>query len=431
MIESTMLPFPFLKLPQEIRDCIYRHLLSTRPAITHDDGSRDYSWPIKFNPAILRANKKVYEEASRVLYIENDFVVLRVTHTLEDFWLRDFPHFASLLYKQIPRPILEITIEEPSDSELSQTLRRLNQRTFIFTLEGFPYFIEKLLRGGPEYDFYYSMRFALSLSNTAPSRHKFLNNRIMRSLDQVQGFSQLDFSGDVDAEVVQYLDECMTLGQHLQVVCFRMRGLCSYGQNCFKGKEYTRAMRYWAQLTAFWMYRFIFLRRLYENSPRETRYSLESFLEATLEIILETGLGMEIVSLHIRDYQQVANTSQTPIMMVEAIIRNYSLTYHIPPVLRAKFLICEYVALSALGENEKSEDSLNMAVNTLCLCQDVRFGARFLEVAEELEWARDSFLDERENSWAYNERKEPTSMPREHAELYGWRLLEAWMDLPA
>jgi hypothetical protein len=81
--DSKMSPFPFLRLPREIRDCIYRHLLSSRLTFTHAAYKYgDYRWPVRFAPAILRANKQISEEASRVLYTENDFVVLKVaTHS--------------------------------------------------------------------------------------------------------------------------------------------------------------------------------------------------------------------------------------------------------------------------------------------------------------------------------------------------------------
>jgi hypothetical protein len=180
MLDITVPPFPFLRLPREIRDCIYRHLLSARLTYTNDYPSGDHDWPFKFAPAILQANKQVSSEASQVLYGENDFVVLRVaTHTEKYSSLDGFAHFVPAPSpNQMPQPVLEITITE-------QEVGPLALRTFIFTLGEFPYFIKHLWNKAQICDFYNSMIFELFLFNKAPSRHTLLNNQIVRSLDQI------------------------------------------------------------------------------------------------------------------------------------------------------------------------------------------------------------------------------------------------------
>lgn len=70
--ERSMKAFPFLQLPSEIRQMIYRELLlSTHPLIVHfryaywfETGTRPY-------PSILLANKQIHDEAAAVLYGEN------------------------------------------------------------------------------------------------------------------------------------------------------------------------------------------------------------------------------------------------------------------------------------------------------------------------------------------------------------------------
>ncbi|KAJ4292030.1 hypothetical protein N0V90_009929 [Kalmusia sp. IMI 367209] len=64
--------FPFLRLPSEIRNMVYRELLlSAYPFIMHlriafwyENGKRPY-------PAILQTNKQIHDEAAAVLYGEN------------------------------------------------------------------------------------------------------------------------------------------------------------------------------------------------------------------------------------------------------------------------------------------------------------------------------------------------------------------------
>jgi hypothetical protein len=385
MTEATIPPFPFLRLPREIRDCIYRHLLAARLAYTDDYQRRDDSWPVRFAPAILRANKQISREAAQILYKENDWVVLKV-NTQEYSCLDDFPSFVGLFEHQIPQPTLKITIKELEAEPLAQ-------RTFIFTLEGIPYFIEQLWEKAKMCDFFYSMIFELSLFNKTPSRHNFLNNQIVRSFDQIQGFAVLIFHGDIDTNVVSHLSVCMTLGQHLKDVCTKMAELFCHGESCFKRTDYTLARRYWDRLTLFHVYRYHLLLWTRRTPSRRTRYSIQNFLEATLTIILKMDLGQRMIELHTKQYQKAANHAQNALTRVGIFINQYSLDYHVPPVLEAKFWICKSVGQFALGDRVESNSSHNRAVAFLCL--DPRFASQsFTEVSQELELARAKYLEE-------------------------------------
>jgi hypothetical protein len=166
--------------------------------------------------------------AAQVLYSENDFVVLRVASNPQKFSsLNGFPNFVGLSDDQIPQPVLEITIK-------GLAVETLPKRTFIFTLEAVPYFIEQLWNKAAMCGFYNSMIFELFLFNKVPSRHTFLNDHIVRSFDQIQGFTVLIFHGDIDSKVVRHVTRCMTLGQSLQDVGVTMSELFSRGENSFK-----------------------------------------------------------------------------------------------------------------------------------------------------------------------------------------------------
>lgn len=67
--------FRLLDLPLELRDRIYRELLSTEKA--RIKGRQGFS----LTPAILRANKQLHAETSTILYKENTWVLLRLS-----FW---------------------------------------------------------------------------------------------------------------------------------------------------------------------------------------------------------------------------------------------------------------------------------------------------------------------------------------------------------
>jgi hypothetical protein len=235
--DSPTSAFPFLKLPPEIRVYIYQELLPTRLTSIHGYEDRANEWPLKVAPAILCVNKQVFAEASQVLYAENNFIVLKVTEQGDrDTWQhgdRDgFPNLAGLSEKQIPNPFMRIEITELNryPDRPRRRLVPVNERTYIFTVEGLPYLIELLQRMSTIYNFYSSVGLTVSLFNKVPARHDFLNNHILRSFDQLQGFAQFLISGDVDADVVRHLTECMTLGPQLQDVLSRIAKLFTHGE---------------------------------------------------------------------------------------------------------------------------------------------------------------------------------------------------------
>lgn len=62
------LSFPFLRLPMELREYIYRMLLTTQYAFVEHQLSDEPAYPGRFDlrPSILLANKQMYIEAGRV-----------------------------------------------------------------------------------------------------------------------------------------------------------------------------------------------------------------------------------------------------------------------------------------------------------------------------------------------------------------------------
>jgi hypothetical protein len=74
----------FLRLPRELRDRIYRNLVSVKYTKTPKDvkaGLRSaasrYDWNL--DPVILQINKQIHEEAKEVMARDNDFVVVQPT----------------------------------------------------------------------------------------------------------------------------------------------------------------------------------------------------------------------------------------------------------------------------------------------------------------------------------------------------------------
>ncbi|KAK0516754.1 hypothetical protein JMJ35_001357 [Cladonia borealis] len=79
----------FFHLPRELRDKVYKNVISvkhTRTPKDPEDGCRSatsrYDWNI--DPTLLRVNKQIHDEASEVMGLSNDFVVIeRAAEQLE------------------------------------------------------------------------------------------------------------------------------------------------------------------------------------------------------------------------------------------------------------------------------------------------------------------------------------------------------------
>ncbi|KAI9774878.1 MAG: hypothetical protein M1840_000094 [Geoglossum simile] len=64
-------PFPFLALPPEIRNEIYRYLLTRNGPVRSPHRPRQYAVPTNLQPCILATNRQIHNEALRILYQEN------------------------------------------------------------------------------------------------------------------------------------------------------------------------------------------------------------------------------------------------------------------------------------------------------------------------------------------------------------------------
>ncbi|KAI9785528.1 MAG: hypothetical protein M1839_009269 [Geoglossum umbratile] len=64
-------PFPFLSLPPEIRNKIYRHLLTSPQTLTSPQRPSAHFIQNHLQPGILATSRQVHNEALRILYEEN------------------------------------------------------------------------------------------------------------------------------------------------------------------------------------------------------------------------------------------------------------------------------------------------------------------------------------------------------------------------
>jgi hypothetical protein len=150
-------------------------------------------------------------------------------------------------------------------------------------------------------------------------------------------------------------------------------------------------------------------------------------MEAIILIQLKAELGRRMIDLHTKKWQRTADIAEKPLLVGKYLIAEYTPNFRIPPVLQAKFWICKSMGLFAVGHKEKSEKFHDIVV--VNLCQDPRFAGKLFELSRELEWARDSYLEEYKDRSECREKKSNGLIPHRHALMFGWRSLWEWLDL--
>ena len=128
----------FLSLPSELRWIVFCHLLVPSPVVTIKRVTYD------IQPAILLTNKEIYEQASSVLYRNNDWALLHINTPFRTFlkgWqleddLQRYP-IVPLAEKSFTRePCLELRICRMG-AEVRDTAKR-DLRRFMVSLDGLP-----------------------------------------------------------------------------------------------------------------------------------------------------------------------------------------------------------------------------------------------------------------------------------------------------
>lgn len=180
-------PSNFLGLPLEIRRVIYRHLLIPSRIVTMRRDAYD------IEPAILLTNKEIYEQASWVLYRDNDWVLLSVNAPLQTFlegWqledtLQRYPiiPLAETSFTKTPR--LELEIREMS-AKMPGTARR-DLKRFMVSLDGLPRVCQILTAARNTSDLEIVAKFAEVKTSTL--------DKILDCLEEACGFGNVIVEG--------------------------------------------------------------------------------------------------------------------------------------------------------------------------------------------------------------------------------------------
>ena len=184
----------FRSLPLELRQIIYRHLLIPIPVVKIKRQIYD------FEPAILLLNKEFHEEASWVLYKENDWVLLCIDasfRTFQEGWqledeMQRYPIVPLAESNFTQKPCLEVEIRKMNAKARDAAGRNL--RRFIVLLDGLPRVCQILTAARSTSSFEVGLNFEEVKTNAM--------EKIMDCLEDVCGYGNLVVKG-LDAAATQ------------------------------------------------------------------------------------------------------------------------------------------------------------------------------------------------------------------------------------
>ncbi|MCJ1247336.1 hypothetical protein MMC30_004550 [Trapelia coarctata] len=291
----------FMQLPRELRDEIYRHLLTT--PFTFYFPVQEY----RMSPAILTANKQISTEAKEILYKENNFVVVELVQSNAREWstIAKIPHF-----KRLPTnptklvPALKITISD----HLSLGPSPRTQKVSLLTgPEGIEPLVKRFWRigvrnglGGGNLDSVPLQRKSLTLELTSriPSKLHELQERLLNLFNHVQGFCNVTISGTEDAFRAQLLQR-MAVGPASGQAAEMIKGNTAVAEQDYANGNYGEAAIRWEKID---LYRLWIAVQLHSNRYQVANLSLEDEITLTSKAKFRSILGQAKALLRLGGY---------------------------------------------------------------------------------------------------------------------------------
>jgi len=247
---STPTTSAFLQLPREIRDDIYRRLLTI--TLTLDAPGERYH----LHPAILRASKQISSEAQMVLHNENDLVLFELDRLGSMDWaaIERIPHINKLRNnQQVPITALRIAIADRhptvAGTAMDQPLRLLTGPEGIWPL------IECFWQIGIRSDLFGVVPLhAKSITLTFLSRVLFkgaeLQELLLQPFNHVQGFHPVSIQG-ANPAFAESLARQMTFGPTSDQAIDMIQNDVAAAEKMYRNGNYNETLARWDKLSIY------------------------------------------------------------------------------------------------------------------------------------------------------------------------------------
>lgn len=237
---STTLNSRFMTLPGELRNIIYRMLMTNRYAYRED--------LLKYGPlhiAILRCNRQVHREAMQILHGENIWIIAKVDARHWPSGLGVMRHLSRKGTDAIQYPALRIDLSMP----LAENAPPQEHITLLMAETSIPIFIQHLWRisydENTEQDFR-TMSLSLSLCETPFHAKSKLQSRCLEPFGRIHGLQNLSIRGQVDPACVEKIMAYNESGQKdmLQILHHTNVSIERGSEAYFAGESMIASIRY-------------------------------------------------------------------------------------------------------------------------------------------------------------------------------------------
>jgi hypothetical protein len=330
-----------LRLPLELRELLYRMLLTTQYC-THL-ASKGVELKFHLHPGILLLNRQVSAEATKILYQENDFIILKVSGV--NLRLKFVPKFERLSEKKVTSPLLRINIAA-ADRILGQGS---DQQTVITTLEGLQSIICTIWTlenyPGPHVDtgrvYHRDVSLTLDCNIKAKARCKALSDLILKPWDKVNGFKELILTGDITEPMREHLKKYNLEGPFPSEVAARLRDYHSLAARKFRKGDFLAGRWRWTTLDTYWNYLYhLQPYRLEGHRMCERGNDLWNVLKESLPMYFEGKLELVTVSLLLKWCNVAVSQAQTALSATDqhngwTSDFDYELPHHMQEMFKA------------------------------------------------------------------------------------------------
>jgi hypothetical protein len=340
-----------LRLPLELRDTIYGMLLTT-PYCTELSPTGSF---MKFHlhTAILLANKQISAETTRVLYRENDFIILETIGT--GLWLQAVPQFKLPAANKITSPVLraKIALEDVGPLELGTS------RNFITTPDGLEAIFESLwIRGLPNRRLIRRRDLCITLNFNLKStlRYEVLSERVLKPWAKIRPVKELALIGDFKEPMRDHLQKCILEGLFPDDVATFLMDYNSLAER----EDYDAAHLWWCRLNSYWTYVSSLLSLCFgEAALRMQRLGLWHVLNKSSYMYYEGCLKLVKAYLNQSDYEYAAEYAVQG-LNVEKLGGPL-----LAPITKTKFYLSASLTRTLWGDTGAGRNYLRSAAETL------------------------------------------------------------------
>jgi hypothetical protein len=432
----------FLRLPLETRDAIYRLLLTT-PFCT-DITEQGISLEFTLCTELLKVNKQIAVEATRVLLKDNVFIELRLTglelgHETAlgfsdlDLGFGKAPFFRQLIRDKVQDPVLRAGVEF-----LRQDSPHHNRNTFTITTtaEGIEYLVSRLWRE-ENYDAEAPQLSGLSISldfkAKASVRREDLANRVLKPWEKLHGIQQLSLTGDIGDCMRQHLERSMLEGPCPAEVLSILGEYHSLGEHEMLQENYKAAQWWWMIFDKYW----IQLGILRTDASRP--YDLQDDNNPLWNDVWVKGKKMYFKGIS-RLVKTLLYQEEYEEAMVGAKEARYEwsiplidIEYTVSPILQAKFDMVDAFAYTALEQIEEGLKSLTSAAKILSsndIYKDNNIANSIEDITEALSDSIAMELDKLDSLYRSEQPMETERSPSRTSQVESTRSFWEWLDLP-